>query len=95
MLYFKLTMLLILHILLATSSLSFMAAALIGKVWKKNDYTNLTKLSGVSFMGMFATGIALGIKYHKSLMGVCMSGLFYLAILAIIYAAYKKLAIER
>jgi hypothetical protein len=86
-------MLLVTHIVFALASLPLMLAALVNEFF--SFFSNkkiLPALSGISFAGLVATGTALIIVDHARVLSTCLSGLFYLAALAVPYFAYKKLA---
>lgn len=84
-------MLVAVHILGAVASLPLMAAALAVEMLGRDGAKTLLKFSAVSFAGLIASGTGLVIIDHTKLLGVCTSGLLYLAGLSVLYVAYKNL----
>ena len=77
-------MLLITHIILAFASLGAMFGAVLGRLVKPaGNYQPLAQFSAVSFGGLFATGTVLVVRSHSPILGACIEGLAYFAILAV------------
>jgi len=79
-------MLLVLHIIFALSSIPLMLAAIINEWTQRFNLGKLLpELSAISFVGLVTTGTILVISDHLKLVGPCLEGLVYLALLSILY----------
>lgn len=86
-------LLIILHISFALASFISMSLALAAK-WRFRDrnFDSLVHLSGLSSIGLFVTGIGLVIIAHAKLQSVCLSGVFSLFSLLLLYGLYRRIA---
>ena len=84
--------LLTLHIIFALGSLILMGSAIAAKVIGSTVAKRLSKLSLVATGAMLITGTMLVVTTHSSVTSACLSGLSYLAILGVLYAAYSRVA---
>ncbi|HEV2412609.1 MAG TPA: hypothetical protein VGS28_02265 [Candidatus Saccharimonadales bacterium] len=83
-------LLLIVHIILALGGLILMGSAIAAKVAGSQLSKRLSRASLISAAGMLVTGFGLVVTTHSSLTSACLSGLSYLAILVVLYAAYSR-----
>lgn len=85
-------MLLVLHIVFALSSIPLMLASVINEWTQRFNLGKLLpELSAISFVGLLTTGTILVISDHLKLVGPCLEGLIYLALLSILYVISLKL----
>lgn len=85
-------MLLTLHIGLAVLSLLSMSGAVIGKARQVTYHDKLVQVSGASFIAMLGAGLLLAIQRHSSITTLCLEGVVFLAVLASLYAVYRRTA---
>ena len=85
-------MLLVLHIVFALSSIPLMLASVVNE-WTQhfNIGKLLPGLSAISFIGLLSTGTFLVVSEHLKLIGPCLEGLLYLALLSGLYFVSLKL----
>lgn len=88
-------MLLMFHIVFALLTFAFMGVAVGGKYFYRNrNFGKLAQLSGLSFIGLFASGVGLVIVYKTSLTSACLAGLAYLAALVFMYFVYRQISVS-
>lgn len=85
-------MLLTLHIGLAVLSLLSMSGAVIGKARHAAHHSQLVRASAVSFIAMLGAGLSLAAQRHSSITTLCLEGVVFLAVLASLYAVYRRTA---